>query len=398
MSSTPHHRDRTGFDVGLAGLHCSPPMDQFNEPRIADFEAARLTVRLGAIAANFKTAQRLAGTATAAAVVKADAYGTGLAAVAPALAQAGCDTFFVARLEEGLALRPLTPEARIFVLDGAQPDAVPALISHHLTPVLNSIAEIAGWSAAARATRTRLDAAIHIDTGMNRLGLPGAELATLAADHAKRLDGIRLVLLMSHLACSDDAEAKMNRVQLDRFKTALAMLPPAPACLAASGGIMLGRDYLFDTVRPGIGLYGGNPQPAKPNPFQVAVRLTARILQLRRADKGETVGYGATFRIKRPSLLATAGLGYADGLMRAISNRGAGAIGGVRVPVVGRVSMDLVTLDVTDVPGTLATGVDVELFGDTISLEEIATAANTISYEILTSLSHRATRVYEAAP
>ena len=374
------------------------PWTGLTNPEIADFEAARLTVRLGAVAANFKTAQRLAGTATAAAVVKADAYGTGLAAVALAVVQAGCDTFFVARLEEGLALRPLAPEARIFVLDGAQPDAVPALISHRLTPVLNSIAEIAGWSAAARATRTRLDVAIHVDTGMNRLGLPGAELATLAADHAKRLEGIRLVLLMSHLACSDDAEAKMNRLQLDRFKTALAMLPPAPASLASSGGIMLGRDYLFDMVRPGIGLYGGNPQPAKPNPFQVVVRLTARILQLHRADKGETVGYGATFRIKRPSLLATAGLGYADGLMRAISNRGAGAVGGVRVPVVGRVSMDLVTLDVTDVPGALATGMDVEFFGDTISLEEIAQAADTISYEILTLLSHRAPRVYEAAP
>jgi alanine racemase len=373
-------------------------MDRTDDPKIADFEAARLTVRLGAVAANFKTAQRLAGTAMAAAVVKADAYGTGMAQIVPALAQAGCDTFFVARLEEGLALRPLVGEARIFVLDGAQPDAVPALISHRLTPVLNSLAEIAGWSAAARATRTRLDAAIHIDTGMNRLGLPGSELASLAADHSKRLEGIRLVLLMSHLACSDEADAKMNRVQLDHFKTALAMLPPAPASLASSGGLMLGRDYLFDMVRPGIGLYGGNPQPAKPNPFLVTVRLTARILQLRRAEKGETVGYGATFRTKRPSLLAVAGVGYADGLFRALSNNGAAAIGGVRAPIAGRVSMDLVTLDVTDVPGTLATGTDVEFFGDTISLEEIARAANTISYEILTSLSHRATRVYEAAP
>ena len=398
MSTTPHRLDRTGFDVGHMGRHCSTPMDQPNQTRIADFEAAHLMVRLGAIAANFKIVQRLAGTATAAAVVKADAYGTGLAGVAPTLIQAGCDTFFVARLEEGLVLRPLAPEARIFVLDGAQPDAVPALISHRLTPVLNSIAEIAGWSAAARATRTQLDAAIHIDTGMNRQGLPGAELATLAADHAKRLEGIRLVLLMSHLACSDDADAKMNRIQLDRFKTALAMLPPAPASLASSGGILLGRDYLFDLVRPGVGLYGGNPQSAKSNPFQVAVRLTARILQLRRADKGETVGYGATYRLKRPSLLATAGVGYADGVMRAISNRGAGAIGGVRAPVVGRVSMDLITLDVTDVPGTLATGMDVEFFGDIISLEEIATTADTIPYEILTLLSHRATRIYEAAP
>ncbi|MDE2164354.1 MAG: alanine racemase [Alphaproteobacteria bacterium] len=363
-----------------------------------DFEAAHLVVRLGAIAANYKTVQRLAGPAVAAAVVKADAYGTGLDRVAPVLVRAGCDTFFVARLEEGVALRPLAPEARIFVLDGAQPDAVPALISHQLTPVLNSIAEVAGWAAAARATKTRLDAGIHIDTGMNRLGLPASELATLSGEHAKRLEGLRVVMLMSHLACSEDADAKMNRLQLDRFKTALSMLPPAPASLAATGGIILGKDYLFDLVRPGLGLYGGNPQPAKPNPFAVAVRVTAQILQLRRVDKGETVGYGATFRTKRPSLLATAALGYADGLMRAISNHGAGAIGGVRVPVVGRVSMDLVTLDVTDVPGSLSTGMEVEFIGDTVTLEDVAAAANTISYELLTSLSHRATRRYEDAP
>ena len=398
MSSTPHPQDRTGFDAGSAGRHCPPSMDRPDDTTLTDFEAARLTVRLGAIAANFKTVQRLAGPAVAAAVVKADAYGTGLEAVAPALVQAGCDTFFVARLEEGLALRPLAPAARIFVLDGAQPDAVPALITHRLTPVLNSVAEIAGWSAAARATKSQLDAAIHIDTGMNRLGLPATELATLAAEHAKRLEGIRLVLLVSHMACSDDADAKMNRIQLDRFRTALAMLPPTPASLASSGGVMLGKEYLFDMVRPGLGLYGGNPQPMKSNPFLVAARLTARILQVRRAAKGETVGYGATFRTKRPSLLATAAVGYADGIMRAISNRGAGAIGGVRAPVVGRVSMDLVTLDVTDVPGAIATGTEVEFIGDTITLEEIAAAANTISYEILTSLSRRAVRRYEGAP
>lgn len=398
MSDGAHASERVAFDVAPAGRHCPPLMSRTDEGRVVDFEAAHLVVRLGAIAANYKTVQRLAGPAVAAAVVKADAYGTGLDRVAPVLVQAGCDTFFVARLEEGVALRPLAPEARIFVLDGAQPDAVPALISHQLTPVLNSIAEIAGWAAAARATKTRLDAGIHIDTGMNRLGLPASELATLSGEHAKRLEGLRVVMLMSHLACSEDADAKMNRLQLDRFKTALSMLPPAPASLAATGGIMLGKDYLFDLVRPGLGLYGGNPQPAKPNPFAVAVRVTAQILQLRRVDKGETVGYGATFRTKRPSLLATAALGYADGLMRAISNHGAGAIGGVRVPVVGRVSMDLVTLDVTDVPGSLSTGMDVEFIGDTVTLEDAAAAANTISYELLTSLSHRATRRYEDAP
>jgi len=373
-------------------------MDRPEDKDVAEFEAARLTVRLGAVVSNFRTIARLAGPAAVAGVVKADAYGLGLAPVAHSLIQAGCDTFFVARLQEGIALRRHAPEARVFVLDGAEPDAVPALLSHRLTPVLNSLAQIAGWSAASRATRSALDAAIHVDSGMNRLGMPISELALLSAESRTRLDGVRVVLVMSHLACADDPDSAMNRMQLDRFKTALQILPAAPASLAATGGVLLGKDYHFDMVRPGLGLYGGNPRASGPNPFAVTARLTARILQLRRVDKGESVGYGATFIAKRPSVLATAGLGYADGLMRAISNHGAGAINGVRAPVAGRVSMDLVTLDVTDVPGRLATGMDVEFVGDTITLEELARAAGTANYEILTSLSRRAERHYEAAP
>lgn len=364
---------------------------------MSDFEAARLTVRLGAVVSNFRACQRLAGPAAVAAVVKADAYGMGMAPIAKSLAAAGCDTFFVARLEEGVALRPLAPDARIFVLDGAPAECVSALIAHRLTPVLNSLAEIAGWSAAARATRYLFDAAIHIDTGLNRLGLPGHELAVLAAEHAGRLDGLRPVLWMSHLACADDPEARMNRVQLDRFHTALAMLPAAPASLASSGGVMLGKDYAFDLVRPGLGLYGGNPQPSEPNPFATVAILHGRILQLRAIEKGESVGYGASFRAARPTLLATAGLGYTDGLMRALAGRGAGAIGGVLVPIAGRVSMDLITLDVTDLPrSALGVGAWIEFIGDTIALEEIAAASNTAAYEILTSLSRRVAHRYEA--
>jgi alanine racemase len=362
----------------------------------SDFEAARLTVRLGAIRANYREFARRAGPAAAAGVVKADAYGLGLAPVVRALAGQGCDTFFVARLSEGAALRAVLPEARIFVLDGAQPDAIPALIVHRLVPVLNSLAEIALWSAAANARRTILDAAIHIDTGMNRLGLPPEELSTLSAEAGARLKGIRLALLMSHLACADDPASRMNAQQLARFKTALAMLPPAPASLAASSGVMLGKDYVFDMVRPGIGVYGGNPQPGQPNPFVVAPQLTGRILQLRRVDKGEGVGYGASFRVERPTTLATVALGYADGLMRAIGNRGTGAIKGVRAPIAGRVSMDLITLDVSAIPG-LQTGAEVEFLGDTISLDELAANAGTSSYEILTSLGSRMQRHYEDA-
>lgn len=363
-----------------------------------NYEAARLTVRLGAVAANYRLCQRLAGPAAVAGVVKADGYGCGAAQITRALSSAGCDTFFVARLDEGVRLRPVVPSARIFVLDGAAPDTVDTLIAHRLTPVLNSLAEIAGWSAVARETRTELEAAIHIDTGMSRLGLPGEELSVLAKDWKKRLDGIRVVLWISHLACADEPEAKMNRIQLDRFRTALAMLPPAPASFASSGGVLLGKDYAFDLVRPGIGLYGGNVQNAATNPFAVAAVLSGRVLQLRRIDKGETVGYGASFRAKRPSIIATVALGYADGLMRAIGNRGHAAIGGRRAPLAGRVSMDLVTLDVTDLPpASLSTDTDAEFFGDTISLEEVAKAADTAAYEILTSLTPRVPRHYEGA-
>jgi alanine racemase len=243
-----------------------------------------------------------------------------------------------------------------------------------------------------------LDCAVHFDTGMNRLGLPEYERAVLATEANARLRNLRVVLWMSHLACGDDCSSSMNAEQLARFRAALATLPPAAASLSASAGALLGREYHFDLVRPGIGLYGGNPCRDRPNPFLVAAVLTARILQLRRVDTGETVGYGATFRARRPSLLATIGLGYADGLMRAIGNKGSGAIAGVRAPVVGRVSMDLVTLDMTDVPeDAVRVGADVEFLGDTIALDEFASLAGTASYEVLTSLGHRMARHYEGA-
>jgi alanine racemase len=364
----------------------------------SDFATARLIVRLGAIAANYRQFQERCSPAAVAAAVKADAYGLGLVPVAQTLAQAGCDTFFVARLKEGTSLRSLLSRARIFVLDGAHPETASVLIEHRLIPVLNSLSQIATWSEAARQTGGQLDCAIHFDTGMNRLGLPVYERAVLVAEAETRLRHLQVVLWMSHLACGDDCASPMNAKQLARFRAALGSLPSAPASLAASAGALLGRDYHFDLVRPGIGLYGGNPCTGRPNPFAVVAVLTGRILQLRRVDTGETVGYGASFRAARPSTLATIGLGYADGLMRAIGNRGVGAIAGVRVPVVGRVSMDLITLDVSNVrPDALGIGAEVEFFGDTISLDEFAAHAGTANYEALTSLGHRMPREYEPA-
>lgn len=368
----------------------------FERIAISELPVASLTIRLDAVAENHRLCFHLAG-AEAAGVVKADAYGLGMEPVARALASAGCESFFVARIEEGIRLRAIVPESRIFVLDGACDETTSALVAHRLIPTLNSLDQIDAWSKASRAQSYARDAAIHVDTGMNRLGLPPAELSVLANESAQRLGGLNLVLVMSHLACGDDPAAAKNAAQLARFRAALAMLPPAPASLSASGGILLGRDYAFDLVRPGIALYGGNPQRKVPNPFKTVAQLTGRILQLRCVDKGESVGYGATFHTARPTTLATVGLGYADGLMRAIANRGTGAIGGARAPVAGRVSMDLITLDVTDIPAA-AVGDEVEFLGDTVSLEEMADAAGTANYEILTRLGSRFPRIYTGAP
>ena len=391
---------RQAMDAVAPAGHSAPMGAQDLERQSkGDFEAARLTVRLGAIVANYRTYRRVTGPTAVAAVVKADAYGLGAGRVAPALAQAGCDSFFVARLEEGVALRALLPGARIFVLDGAHPDSVPALIRFSLTPVLNSLAQISTWSAAAGTGA--LDAVLHVDTGMNRLGLPRDELAILSAEQAKRLAGLNLVLVMSHLACGDEPHNKKNAEQLVRFRQALAMLPPAPASLAASHGAMLSPDFHFDLVRPGVALYGADPQQpeggasAKPNLMQTAALLTARVLQVRRIDSGESVGYAATFHAKRPSMIATIALGYADGIPRALSNTGAAAIRGTRVPVVGRVSMDLMTLDVSDLAELPQVGEAVEVMGDTISLGEVARRAGTNEYEILTRL-RRVPRRYES--
>jgi alanine racemase len=391
--------DAAGLYLEGARRHPSP-MSEREMREAEDFEAARLTVRLPAIVANYRTYRRTAGPTVVAAVVKADAYGLGAAAVAPALAAAGCDSFFVARLQEGIALRALVPGARIFVLDGAAPDAVPALLSHRLTPALNSLSDIAVWGAAAAASKTNLDAVIHVDTGMNRLGLPADELAILSGEHARRLAGLSLVLVMSHLACADDGgpQAAMNAVQLSRFKQALAMLPPAPASLAASSGTMLGMDYHFDLVRPGVALYGANPQAGRPNLMQTAAVVTAKVLQVRRIDSGQTVGYAATFRAKRPTMIATVALGYADGIPRTASNKGVAAIHGLRAPFAGRVSMDLITLDVTDLAQPPSPGDDMEILGDTITLEDAAAAAGTNPYEILTRLRRMPRHYLEFAP
>jgi alanine racemase len=356
---------------------------------------AELTVRLGALADNYREVQRRAPNASAYPVVKANAYGLGLDHVAPALATAGADTFFVARIEEGMALRALLPNVRIFVLDGTSAATAPAFLTHRLIPVLNSPEEVAHWSELGKRERKKLEAAVQIDTGMNRSGVSYSELAQLERHFKQAFANVDLKLVMSHLACADEPDHAMNRAQLERFRAALARLPTAPASLAATAGIELDRDYHFDVVRPGMALYGGKPILSRPNPYRTVAILTSRVLQLRRVDKGETVGYGATFAAARPTILATVAVGYADGLMRANGGKGKALVGGVRVGFAGRISMDLAVIDVTDVPAAaLGTGLEAEFLGETITLEDVAEAAGTISHEVLTAISPRARRIY----
>jgi alanine racemase len=358
---------------------------------------ARLLVRLASLRKNYLELQRRAAPALVAPVVKANGYGLGMAEIAKTLAAIGADTFFVARLGEAIALRALHPGARIFAFDGLAPGTATAFIAHAITPVLNTPEEIAEWQGAARERRTRLDAAIQIDTGMNRSGLSREDVHELAANHRSSLAGLDLKLIMSHLACAEETERKaFSAAQLARFRAALAMLPPAPASLANSAGIELGRDYQFDIVRPGIALYGADPLQRQPNPYATVAVLSAPVLQVRRVDSGETVGYGASFTAKVPMTLVTIAIGYADGLPRISAAQGSAALGGVKMRFVGRISMDLATLDAEGVlPALQVPGAEVEIFGDTICVDDVAQAAQTIQYEILTSVSPRVIRQYE---
>ena len=356
-----------------------------------------LEIDLGAIAANWRL---LAGRAGAiehlAAVVKADAYGLGAARVASTLAAAGCRLFFVATLDEGLALRRVLPEAEIAVLNGLLPAEPGAFARARLVPVLNDLGQIEAWRRFA--WRHEAPAMLHIDTGMARLGLAKDEAARLIAE-PERLAGITLRAILSHLACAGEPEDPMNAAQRDAFRATLARLPPAPASLAASSGLFLGPDYRFDFARPGAALYGVNPLPGSPNPMRQVVHLSGRILQVREIDRGESVGYGAAHRMGRAGRIATVAVGYADGWLRSSSHRGSVGLSGRRVPVVGRISMDLLTLDVTECdPAQARPGALVDLIDETYDVDAAAAAAGTIGYEILTSIGRRALRLYRGGP
>ncbi len=320
--------------------------------------------------------------------MKADAYGCGLASVAPALWRAGCRTFFVAHLSEGLALRALLPEAEVSVLNGLLPGTVPLYVEARLRPVLGAKEEIGEW---AEASEGRLPAALHVDTGMNRLGLRVPEALALAGDPLIRRAGIDL--LMSHLVSAELPGDPVNARQLADFVQLRAAFPDLPASLANSSGIFLGRAAHHTLLRPGYALFGGNPTPHRANPMRPVVRLEAGIAQVRTVEAGESVGYNGRWTAPGPRRLATLSLGYADGYPRAGSGRGHALVEGVACPILGLISMDLIVLDVTQALGA-SRGATATLIGDELDVDAVGRAADTIGYEILTGLGSRYVRAY----
>ena len=338
----------------------------------------RLRIDLDAIADNWRRLRGLAAPAAVAGVVKADAYGLGMDRAALALRRAGCSLFFVAGLEEGAALRAVLPDVEIAVLSAPVEGFQAAYRSHRLLPVLNHPGDLAAWPGE--------DAVLHIDTGMTRLGLDPADAAAL--------DRRRFRLVMSHLACADEPEHGLNEAQRRLFAE-LAARFDAPASLANSSGIFLGPGYRFDIARPGMALYGLNPTPGRPNPMQPVLRLEARVLQVREAARPLTVGYGAAAEARAGQRLATVAAGYADGYLRAAGPRAGVVLHGRRAPLVGRVSMDSIVVDVTGLPpGAVKPGDWAVLIGEGLDADGLAAAAGTIGYEILTSLGARYARTY----
>jgi alanine racemase len=358
-------------------------------PAVAD-TGGTLTIDLAAVAANWQALARQLITVECAAVVKANAYGLGLKPVVAALAKAGCKTFFVADVAEARIVRAKAKQATIYVLHGFTQESAESFVELAARPVINSMTELAEWDAFVAARAWQGGAALHVDTGMNRLGVSPDEAAALAPRVQTQNHGI--TLLLSHLACADSPDHPLNAKQLQLFRGLRALYSGIPASLANSSGIFLGDAAYFDLARPGAALYGINPTPGRPNPMKSVVELAGRIVQIRSVAREQTIGYGATWTARRSSRIAVVALGYANGLLRAgsASNEhpgGAGIVAGKRCPIVGRISMDLLMLDVTDLPdGAARRGEFATLIGGELGIDEVAIAAGTIGYEILTRL------------
>ena len=357
-----------------------------------------LTVDLAAIEANWRALSHRVMPAECAAVIKADGYGCGIEQVAARLARAGCKTFFVADLAEAAKVRGAAPEPAVYVLNGLLPGTAAAYADIHVRPVIGSMVELAEWDVFCSTHAWRGGAALHVDTGMNRLGISVNEAAALASRLRSENHGI--TLLMSHLACAEEPDHPLNERQIAAFRDVRVLYRGIPSSLANSSGIFLGAAAHCDMVRPGVALYGVNPTPEQKNPMQPVIELQARIVQVRTVPRGETVGYDAAWTAKRATRVAVVAVGYADGYLRAASASdkapGAAAIvAGERCPLAGRVSMDLLAIDITDLPDNAARRGDLAtLIGGEMTVDAVAAAAGTIGYEVLTGLGRRYHRIY----
>ncbi|MBW9112821.1 alanine racemase [Rhizobium cauense] len=379
-------------------------VDSFEDEDPFDSAGLRLTVDLTALTENWKEMARRSGRARAAAVVKADAYGTGIEDAGEALYLAGARDFFVATADEGVTLRPYAPDARIFVLSGIWPGTERKFFGYDLVPVISSEEQLAFWMAVL-ADYGDHPCALHIDTGFNRLGLSMDDAIALA-DDVSRPASFAPVLIMSHLTCGDDHSSEMNRQQLESFRQVSAAYEGIASSLAASAGVFLGSDYHFDLTRPGITLYGGEAVQGMKNPMRPVVTAEARIIQVRTVTAGQFVSYGRALQLTRDSRLAVVSAGYADGYLRSQSSGGVplrqvvpqggqGFLAGRKVPIAGRITMDLTIFDVTDIPeNAVRAGDYVELFGKNVLVDDVARSAGTIGYEILTSIGLRHERRY----
>jgi len=358
----------------------------------------QLTVDLGALARNWDALNKVSAGALTGAAVKADAYGVGLVPAVKALYAAGCRFFFVATPDEGMTVRSVLQDAHVFILNGLYPGAANLYIRQNLMPVISSLAMLDEWLAKCVERSEAYPSAFHFDTGMNRLGFRLNEAAAVR----QRIEALGYApqMIMSHLACADQPNHEKNRTQLALFGSIMAQFPGIPASLANSAGVMAGRDYHFQLVRPGIALYGGRAVIGRRNPMAPVVSLHVPILQVKEGRTGETVGYGANYTLSRDSRLAVIGHGYADGYLRSLSSNntrpgGKVAIRGRICPIIGRISMDLTIVDVTEMGSELPSpGEAAEVLGQLIGVDDVADAGGTIGYEILTSLKGRYNRTY----
>jgi alanine racemase len=377
----------------------APPLEKVTTAGPPAAEAGGiLTIDLTALEANWKSLARRVMPSECAAVIKADGYGCGIEPVATMLAKAGCKTFFVADLFEARRVRSVVAEPTVYVLNGLMPGTAATFADLHVRPVIGSMTELAEWDAFVTANDWRGGAALHVDTGMNRLGISPGDAAALAPRIRSENHGI--TLLMSHFACSELPDHPLNKQQIKLFREIRVLYRGIPSSIANSSGNFLSDAAHCDMVRPGAALFAVNPIPGRNNPMRPVIELRGRVVGLRNLMRGETVGYDAAWTAKRATAIAIVGVGYADGYLRAASAsdavRGAEVIvAGKRCALAGRVSMDLIAIDITDVPeGTVKRGDMVTLIGDDITVDDFAASAGTIGYEVLTSLGKRYHRIY----